>query len=234
MVAYNEESTIDRVVREYCRDVLARLPKGSEFILYLDRPSDMTATISHSLAKKLPIKVIDGKLNLGYAGAMKKVLREAKNDIVFYSDSSGKHSAADFWSLLPYTQKYDIVTGDRRSRSDPPVRQLLTWLQRFLVVVLFHVPFYDYNTGFKIVHRRVLNAVLDECKYTKQSFSTEFMIRAIKKGFSVTNIPVRFTKRIDTHSGTIYKHLPRIVYINTRGMFLLWRELSSHSSQWNA
>lgn len=231
MVAYNEETTIEYVIKEYYNDVWLKLPRGSEFLLYLDKPTDGTIILSRKLVRDRNIRIIEGKANLGYAGAMKNVLKETKNAIVFYSDTSGKHRASDFWQLFPYIHTHDIVTGDRIHRTDPIVRQALTWLHRLLVVCLFRVPFYDYNTGFKIVRKKVLDTILHECRYTKQSFSTELMIRAIKKGYSAANIPVHFSKRPDMRAGTNYSQLPLIVFLNIRGMFLLWYELRNSRNE---
>jgi glycosyltransferase involved in cell wall biosynthesis len=225
MIAYNEESNIQKVMKEYSQEILKKLPKGSEYLLYLDKPSDKTPQLARKVATKLGIKVIEGKKNLGYAEAMKVVLKKAKNEGVFFSDSSGKHQAQDFWKLLPYIEYYDIVTGDRQQRTDPFIRRVITQLQRLLVVTLFQVPFHDYNTGFKLLKKKVLDSTLTECKFTKQSFSTELLVRSYKKGFSIVSAPVIFRARKDESSGTNFKQLPSIIAANARGLFLLKLEL---------
>ena len=221
MIAYNEELNIVNVLKEYERDVFRKLPKGSEFILYLDKPTDSTPEVAKKFAKKLKIRVIVGKSNLGYAKAMQAVFAYTKNTIVFYSDSSGKHTAKDFWELYPFIERYDIVSGDRTNRTDPFIRQVITELQRLLVVILFQVPQHDYNAGFKILKRQVVTEVVPTCQYTKQSFSTELLVRAFKKGFTVISRPVSFKARKDEKSGTNLHHLPEIIKLNTRGLFLL-------------
>lgn len=225
MVGYNEAKTIQEVLTEYYRDVYKKLPKGSEFIFYADKPTDGTSEIIAKLAKKYRIKLIVGKKNLGYAGAMKSALARAKNDLIFYSDSSGKHRASDFWSLLPFSVQYDIVTGDRQNRTDPYIRQLVTMIARMLVVVFFGLPFHDYNTGFKLVHKKVLTRCLKKCRYAKQSFSTELLVRAHRQGFSIVDVPVSFTDRKTSGQGTNYAQLPKIVFAQTKALLLLRSEL---------
>jgi len=225
MVAYNEEDHIKRVIKEYYQEIYLKLPKGSEFIIYLDSPTDNTSKIVKNLAKKIDIIVIEGKTNLGYAGAMTKALKITKNNIVFYSDSSGKHQAKDFWKLIVYENKYDIITGLRISRTNPIIRKVITLGQRAIISLLFFIPPYDFNTGYKIIHKNIIDNVLDECKYMKQSFSSELLIRSYKKGYRLKNVPVVFTKRGKKGTGTNYQQLPKIILKSLKGFILLRVEL---------
>ena len=160
MIAYNEEDTIKKVLLEYYQEIFLKLPKKSEFILYLDNPTDATPQIVKKIAKKIPLKVVQGKQNLKYAKALKKALKLAKNNIIFYSDSSGKHAAKDFWNLYLYCNKYDIVNGLRSNRTDPLIRQLTSFFQKHFISILFSIPAYDFNTGYKILNRNVLEYVI--------------------------------------------------------------------------
>lgn len=225
MIAYNEAGHIEQVLSEYCKDVFERLPEGSEFILYLDKPKDATADIAKRIAPGRGITLIDAPINLGYGKAMKKALATAKNQLIFYSDSSGKHRAVDFWKLLAVAEQFDIVTGLRKPRNYSLARRIVTFCQRMLVSVLFFMPLYDCNTGFKLVHKRVLDRVLDECKYTNQSFSSELLIRAHNAGFTIKNVPIVFSDRPGKNTGTNLKMLPRIMSHSFLGLLKLRREL---------
>lgn len=230
MVAYNEADHIEQVLREYVQEIYERLPAGSEFIVYLDKPTDATDVLVKKWAEKYRLTVLEGEVNVGYAIAMKRALHRTRNRLVFYSDSSGKHAANDFWQLLPYSEHYDIVSGWRKWRSDPYVRRVISFLQQVLVVVFFGLPLHDYNTGFKILRRRVIEDVLDDCRYTKQSFSTELLIRAFRKGYTIKSVPVVFRARTVAKTGTRYSQLPGIIAHSLHGLFLLWWEgLVTHS-----
>lgn len=226
LVAYNEAKTIERIVAEYYRDIVQYLPVGSEFLLYVDAPTDGTDVIAQRISKKYRLIVMVGKKNIGYAGAMKKGLLRTKNQLVFYSDSSGKHIAKDFWKLTPHIETFDIVTGMRANREDPKVRQVITTLSRLLVAGLFFLPFHDYNTGYKLLRRQVISRCAKQCRYTKQSFSTELLVRAAKMGFTIIDVPVTFKDRVVKGQGTNYLHLPSIIFNQTLGLFKLWLELA--------
>lgn len=224
-IAYNEEKTIAKVLVEYFRDVFIKLPHGSEFIIYLDKPTDKTPAIVRKLAGKMPLKVIEGKTNLKYAKALSKVLSLAKNELVFFSDSSGKHKAQDFWQLLPFASQYDIVNGQRIIRDDSPLRQLATEIQQQFVAWLFQIPTLDYNSGFKIYHKRVLDYLLPISQTVKYTRSTELLIRALHNGFTVKDVPVSFTGRKFKSSGTQIKQLLGMGVDSVLGYFKIYREL---------
>jgi glycosyltransferase AglD len=212
MVAYNEERHIERVIREYHSNVFTKAPAGSEFIVYLDGSADSTPSIVKSLSNSLMnLKVIDCKENKGYFGAVKTALSHAKNDLIFFSDSSGKHAAADFWNMLPKTDEYDIVTGLRSSRGDTRYRQILSFCQRLFVSCLFMMPLYDFNTGFKLIRKKVLDDLLKECSTLPVTFSTELVIRAHKKGYKIVNSPVCFKHRGGPEKQFAPQKLPKIL-----------------------
>lgn len=223
MIAYNEAKHIERIVLEYYHEIFMRLPKGSEFVFYLDKPTDDTPKIVRKLAKdrKLKLKIVEGKTNLGYAGAMKISLTRTKNNIVFYSDSSSKHRAKDFWELVKFEKDFDIVTGFRVSKGNPLVRQIITLSQRVMVAVLFNLPMHDFNSGYKIIHQKVIKQVVNHCQFTKQSFSTEMIVRAIKMGMSVKDVPVVFKNRSGKNTGANFNHLPATMYESFVGLVKL-------------
>lgn len=227
MAAYNEQGVIEKLIKDYYSKIFLKLEKGSEFIVYLDKPTDDTLKIVKDLSKKLKLKVIEGGKNLGYAGAMKKALGEAKNSLVFYSDTSGKHRAEDFWRLIPLIKSNDIVTGLRKPRTDPFIRQTTSLIQRIIVSILFLIPPYDYNTGYKILRKKVLNELLNKCIYMNESFSSELLIRAYKKDYKIVQVPVEFKDRTaDKATATNIKKLPKIIKNSLLGYFKLFFEIN--------
>ncbi|MBU0758711.1 MAG: glycosyltransferase family 2 protein [Nanoarchaeota archaeon] len=221
MIAYNEASHIKRVVEEYYQEIYLCLPKGSEFILYLDCPTDSTPKIVRKLAKKLDIRVVEGKKNLKYAGALKKALSIAGNDTVFYSDSSGKHIAGDFWELMKHENDYDIISGFRSKRKDSCARKFISSCQRIMISAFFLIPLHDFNSGYKIIHKNVLDDILRKTRIMRYTISVEILVRAIKKGYSVKSVPVAFFDRQDKKKGLNLKNLPLMAGDTIKGLFRL-------------
>jgi len=225
MVAYNEADRIERVIREYYNDVFKLLPEGSEFIIYLDGPTDKTSAIVNGLAQELNLKVIDCPDNKGYFQAVKNALGQAKNENIFFSDSSGKLLAKDFWQLIKKIDDYDIVTGLRTKRTDPLHRRIMSLIGRLFISSLFFMPLYDYNTGFKLIKKNVLDSVLNECHTLPISFSNELIIRAYKKGFKICNVPISFQHRGKKDITFAVPKLPKIITIEFGGLIKLRLEL---------
>ena len=82
------------------------------------------------------------------------------------------------------------------------------------------------NTTFvQSIYLKIRDDVLNECKYMKQSFSSELLVRAYKKGYSIKNVMVKFTKRNNKDKGTLIKDLPSIIYRSLKGYIKLRMEL---------
>ena len=231
MIVYNEGNHIKSLIEEYYSEIFLNLAKGSEYIIYLDKPTDNTPEIVKKLSKRIDLRVIEGEKNLGYAKALKKALLCAKKDVIFYSDSSGKHNAMDFWKLIKFEDKYDIISGLRIPHSYSMIRRIITFVQRIIVSILFVIPFYDFNAGFKIIHKNIVNNALKDCKYMNQNISTEMLIRAHKKGYTIKNVPIKFIGRTGKNTGTNFKGIPSIILKSIIGFFKLRMELLHSSSK---
>lgn len=108
---------------------------------------------------------------------------------------------------------------------DPWIRRIISFVQRGLISALFKMPFYDFNTGYKIINRKVIDNILDQCKYMKQSFSSELMIRAYFTGYKIVNVPVLFKNRSGKNTGTNILNLPKIISKSLKGYLSLKKEL---------
>jgi len=224
LLAYNEESHIQDLIKSYYHEIYAHLPAGSEFIVYLDKPTDNTLQKVKEIAEECHVTLHEGEQNVGYGKAMKAAILITKNDLVFYSDASGKHIPNDFWALYGEKDTADIISGFRSNRTDALLRRFVSFCQRILVVVLFWVPYHDYNTGFKLIHKDKILSALMSTHHMKQSFSSELLIRAFKQKKSIVSVPVTFKSRSET-GGTSFKNLPSIIVHSLKGYILLFKDL---------
>ncbi len=225
MIAYNEEELLENAVTKYYNEIYLNSPEGSEFILYLDGCKDNTPKIAKRLAERLELNVIDCKENKGYFYAMKSALSNAKNDFVFYSDCSGKHDPSDFWGLAEKIDSYDIVNGFRSLRTDTSYRKNLSASHRSFISFFFGIPLNDYNTGFKLVRKKVLDEVLESINKLTITFSTELLIRSYKKGFKITSAPVNFIHIDGRKDFFANPRIFKIVFVELLGYIRLKFEL---------
>jgi glycosyltransferase involved in cell wall biosynthesis len=103
----------------------------------------------------------------------------------------------------------DIVLGSKRHPLSevqyPPLRRLLSWSYHKLARVLFRVNVRDTQTGFKLIRRDVLAAVLPRMLEKRYAFDLEFLVVARSLGFTrVFEAPVRiqyrFASQVDLRS----------------------------------
>ena len=82
----------------------------------------------------------------------------------------------------------------------------------------------DRNT---LENRKIINDPLLECKYMKQSFSSELLIRSMKKGYKVKSVPVLFKNRKVEGTGTSYQILPGMIRKSWNGYYSILKEVYS-------
>ena len=70
----------------------------------------------------------------------------------------------------------------------------------WLVRRLLDVPLHDTETGYKFFRRERLLPVLDEIEDHGWFWDTEFMVRALRKGLKIREIPGAYVRRADKTS----------------------------------
>jgi glycosyltransferase involved in cell wall biosynthesis len=190
---HNEAEIIGDVIKNYYEEVISKIP-GSEFIIAEDGSTDGTKEILKKIAEVIPIKLILSDQRKGYAMAVWDAFKLAENDIVFFSDSDGQHSPADFWKMIPFIEDFDIITGYKYPRKDSLFRRVISFIMNHIVWMLFGILLHDINCGFRVMKKEVVNSVLKD-RMISDFISTEFVIRVHQKGYRVVEIPVRHYSR---------------------------------------
>ena len=218
---YNEVDIIEKVILEFYNELKGKIP--FEIIVCEDGSTDGTKDILRKLSKKIPLKAILGYERKGYAGGLKDGLRLVKAKYVLFVDADGQHRAKDFWKLYPLRKKYDIVSGWRVKRADGFHRIIMSKTFQFLARTLFRLPnFKDITAPFKLVRVNVAKSIAARCRYMKESFWTEFTIRACNMGFRIKEVPVLHRRRLSGDT-RVYKasKILGIVFSQFRGLLYL-------------
>lgn len=226
MVVHNEAGIIEKVIRNYYKEISKKFPKF-EFIIAEDGSTDGTKEILKKLEKELPIKLFMGSKRKGYLKAVKDALKLAKNDIIFFSDSDGQHLPEDFWKLYKKIKDNDMVVGFRPKRKDSFYRRFFSKCYNKIVNFLFGINFLDINCGFRILKKKLVNDITNEVKHLENGFFSEFTIRACKKGYKITEVPVQHIERkYGVTSQFTLKKIPKVLFKNSIGLINLKKELS--------
>jgi len=212
---YNEAENLERFVRA----VLPRLASGApeHHILVVDDGSpDGTGEIADRLAGELdPVEVLhrDAKEGLGraYLAGFTHAL-DAGAELLMEMDADFSHDPADVPRLLAAAPDADLVLGSRYVAGGGVsdwglARRSLSRGGSWYARTVLRVPVRDLTGGFKCFRRDVLETLdLTGIHADGYGFQIELTYRAIKAGFSVTEVPIVFHER---QAGTS-KMSPRI------------------------
>jgi glycosyltransferase involved in cell wall biosynthesis len=218
--AYNEENNIMSTVIA-ASSAIAPLFKDYEIIIINDGSKDGTARIIDGLANSDPhIKAIHHPMNKGYGAALRTGFKEAKNELVFFSDGDGQFDISEIKKLLPLIDGADMVIGFRLKRQDPFHRLLFARSWGILVGIMFGLWVRDIDCAFKLIKKTVLNDLV--LKSDGAFISAELLIKAKKKGYKIKQVGVNhFPRKEGQQTGANIK----VILKAFRELFLLRQEI---------
>lgn len=193
--AFNEEANIEKVVRD-CVAYLDGTGLDYELLVTNDGSKDNTGAILDRLAQEIPrLRPQHHPQNRGYGAALRTGFDAAVKRFVFYMDGDGQFDIRELDLLLPLATDDDhIVTGFRIERRDPFLRRLNAKLfGGWLVRIMLNVYVKDLNCAFKLIPKKVLNAITLES--TGALINAELYGRSIRKGFKIKEIGVHHYPR---------------------------------------
>ena len=198
---YNEEDVIDEFADRLIRS-LRELHSDYE-VIFVVEGTDATFAKVTELSKEDPrIRVDYGLKRLGLGKAMKKGLRlvDPNSAYVLTMDSDLNHDPEEITRLLEASKEADVVVGCR-SKTRGLVQEL-PWFKRMISAstnwVLknaFNMESSDITSGFRLYSAKAIDSVRDELVAKNFEVTAELLIRAKRKGFSITEVPIKFTRR---------------------------------------
>jgi glycosyltransferase involved in cell wall biosynthesis len=223
--AFNEEAVIERTVR-HVASVLAGLTPAFEVIVTNDGSRDRTGAILAALQAAEPdlhLRVVTHARNHGYGAALASGFDAAQHDLIFMTDGDKQFDVSELAGFLPAMDaQTDLVIGWRRKRADPPLRLLNAWGWKQLVNGLFGYTARDVDCAFKLFRRSVWQGMTVHARGA--TFSAEFLIKARRLGFRVTELPVgHFPRTAGSPTGARPADIVR-AFVE---LFRLWRNLDT-------
>lgn len=185
---FNEEPNVERVALGALA-VARRVSDDYEIIIVNDGSSDRTGEIADRLARQHPeIRVVHHERNSGYGAALQSGFKNARKELVFYTDGDGQFNIEEITKLLPLIENYDIVSGYRINRRDPMIRKVNAFLWGTLVNLLFKFKISDVDSAFKLYRREIFDQITLESQGAL--IDTEVLAKARAKGFTITEVGV--------------------------------------------
>jgi len=192
---YNDAHTIGGLV-EKALAILPPLTDRFEVIVIDDGSSDGSQKLLRDLAKKYPkvFRPIFHRMNQGYGGVLKDGFRNARYDLVFYTDGDGQYDVAELpilWGLM--TPDVNFVNGIKMERKDFVYRVIAGNFYALLMRWVFMLPIYDVDCDFRLIRRSLLSKL--NLKSNSGSVCVELTKKAQKAGARFRQVSVHHYQR---------------------------------------
>ncbi len=198
---YNEADNVEPIVTA----ALEQLPANRRVLVVDDGSPDGTGEIADRLAgERDDVEVLhrDAKSGLGpaYVAGFRRALA-AGADLVAQMDADFSHDPADLPRLLDAVREADLALGSRYVAGGGvedwgPGRRAISRGGSAYARAVLGVPVRDLTGGFKVFRRAVLEAIdLETIPSLGYAFQIETTFRALRAGFRVVEIPIRFRDR---------------------------------------
>lgn len=211
--AYNDAGTIASMVIAALH-TCARLTDDYEVIVVENGSTDYTVEVLEDLAARYEhLRVLTHREPLGYGGALKIGFREARKELVFYTDGDAQYDAHELSLLVAALRpEVDIVQGYKIERHDPIFRIIIGRIYHWTVKLAFGLPVRDTDCDFRLIRKSALQ------RFTLKS----------KTG----TIPVELVKKLH-ESGAIFAEVPVHHYHRAygRSQFFNFKRLAATAHQ---
>jgi len=157
---YNEAGNI----KELYHEIKKELNKASfeyEIIAINDGSTDGSHKVLDEIAKgDSNFRVLHFSKNYGQTAALSAGLDNAEGEILIPMDADMQNDPADILKLLEMIdQGFDLVSGWRKERKDPPIRRLLSLMANKLISRITKVKLHDYGCTIKAYRREIIKDV---------------------------------------------------------------------------
>jgi len=182
-----------------------------EVLVIDDNSPDGTGRIADELAgsvSRIHVLHRPAKQGLGqaYLAGFRWAL-ERGYDYVIEMDADFSHDPAHLKQFLAAAASSDLVLGSRYLHGRvtivnwPIGRLLLSYFANVYARWVTGLAVWDLTGGFKCFRRRVLEGIdLSAVRSNGYAFQIEMSVRAWRKGFRITEIPIVFVDRTEGHS----------------------------------
>jgi len=204
--AYEEETKISEDVK-VAADFLVHHSLNGEIIVADDGSGDDTSGAAKRAIANCPAgvagQVLANRKHLGKGHAVSKGIKASAGDYVLFVDSGNcipYSFALDAVKLLK-DDSCDIVHASRKLsesnilRYPPLIRRGLSWLFHVVSKAFMGIPgrFTDSQCGFKMYKGDIARQLYRQCQTDGFMFDIEVMLRALKQGYRIKEIPVDWT-----------------------------------------
>ena len=197
IAVYNEEKSILEVINKVKNVKLNGIEK--EIIIVDDFSTDDTRKILEELNGDL--KIFFHQKNMGKGTAIRTALKHATGDIILIQDADYEYNPTEYEKLLKpiIENETKVVYGSRLNAIKKNLQKMykLHYLGNlFLTImtnILYGAKITDMETGYKVFRKEVIENI--NLKAKRFDFEPEITAKILKKGYTITEVPINFIGR---------------------------------------
>lgn len=183
------------------------------------------------VAKQLGAQFLGLPKNKGKGCAVRKGMKQAKGDLLFYTDVDIPFEFDAFVDFIDQLQHYDVVVGDRTLPGSTYftkislLRKLGSDVFSYFVSRIFTNGLHDTQCGMKAFRKDIARDLFSQAEVDGFAFDVELISIAVKRGYSIARRPVKFrcneskSVRVVWHGLGMLKDLIRIALNHRRGKY---------------
>jgi len=220
---FNEELNIEHAVNAAV-EALAQYAGDYEVLIVDDASTDSSPALVAARAAENPrIRMIRHQKNRKLGGSLKSGFAAATMDLVLYMDADLPFDPDILGRAIRALQVTgaDLIAGYRHDRTIEGLRRTIySYVYNSLIGVLFGWPHRDINFSFKLMKRKVLQAI--ELKSEGSLIDAELIVKAKNRGFAIQQIGIDYFPRI---RGTSNLSSPAVILKILRELIKLYPEM---------
>jgi len=149
--------------------------------------------------KKIKIKVVKLKKNLGKGGALKLGVKSAKHDWILTSDidmSVSLFQFTDWVKQKSINKKFFVYFGSRKHKKSivkkKILRNILGNIMRFLILAILNINIKDTQCGYKLYKKRIGKLIFAKLKTLDFNHDLEIIMLLKAKNIEIKELPVKW------------------------------------------
>jgi dolichol-phosphate mannosyltransferase len=200
---YNERENLSNMVPLIER-IFSRNEIRGEIVIVDDNSPDGTSDVAREFGKKYGnVRLLWRPRKLGPGSAHADGYKFALGEIIVGMDTDFSHDPHDIPRFVAKIREgYDLVVGSRYIHGgqyevnsfETLKKSIASRLGNVLILILSRVPLHDFTTALRAIRREVIRDVKTESK--GNSFFMEFIIKAYRRGYKTTELPIIFRDRV--------------------------------------